>query len=116
MIIIFNLQVVLYVLHCVYLRECKLDLVLQCLVILVSLAVLKQTLNVCDDYVKEYNILSNASKSKLMYFGKNYIGGQHVLHMSNRSKIDYVEQCVHLGATLYSHISIKNIKADQLNS
>ena len=25
---------------------------------------------------------------------KNYVDGQHVLHMSNGSKIDYVEQCV----------------------
>ena len=29
--------------------------------------------------------------------------------MSNGSKIDYVEQCIHLGTTLYSDISIKNI-------
>ena len=28
--------------------------------------------------------------------------------MSNGSKIDYVEQCVHLGTTLYSDISIRN--------
>ena len=54
-------------------------------------------LNVCEDYAKEYNILFNASKSKLMHFGKNYFDAQHVLHMSNGSKIDYVEQCVHLG-------------------
>ena len=29
-----------------------------------------------------------------MHFGKNYFDAQHVLHMSNGSKIDYVEQCV----------------------
>ena len=45
-----------------------------------SLAGLKQMLNVCEDYAKEYNILFNASKSKLMHFGKNYFGGQHDLH------------------------------------
>ena len=46
-----------------------------------------------------------------MYFGKNYFDGQHVLHnfMSNGSKIEYVEQCVHLGTTLYSDITIRNI-------
>ena len=38
-----------------------------------------------------------------MHFGKNYFDSQHVLHVSN------VEQCVHLGTTLYSDISIKNI-------
>ena len=37
-----------------------------------SLAGLKQMLNVCEDYAKEYNISFNASKSKLMHFGKNY--------------------------------------------
>ena len=74
-----------------------------------SLAGLKQMLNVCENYAKEYNILFNASKSKLMHFGKNYFDAQHVLHMSNGSKIDYVEQCVHLGTTLYSDISIRNM-------
>ena len=44
-----------------------------------------------------------------MHFGKNYFDAQHVLHMSNGSKIDYLEQCVHLGTTLYSDISIRNI-------
>ena len=39
-------------------------------------------------------------------------GGQHVLHMSNGSKIHYIEQCIHLlvGTTLSSDISIRNIK------
>ena len=44
-----------------------------------------------------------------MHFGKKYFDGQHVLHMSNGSKIEDVEQCVHLGTTLYSDISIRNI-------
>ena len=44
-----------------------------------------------------------------MYFGKNYFGVQHALHKSNDSKIDYVEQCAHLGTTLYSDIFIRNI-------
>ena len=62
-------------------------------------------LSACEDYAKEYNILFNASKSKLMHFGNNYFDEQHVLHMSNCSKIE----CEHLGATLYSDISIRNI-------
>ena len=45
-----------------------------------------------------------------MHFGTNYFDAQHVLHMSNGRNIDYVEQCVHLGTTLYSDISIRNIK------
>ena len=43
-----------------------------------------------------------------MYF-LGYFDAQHVLHMFNGSKIDYVEQCVHLGNTLYADISIRNI-------
>ena len=74
-----------------------------------SLVGLKQMLNVCEDYAKECNILFNASKSKLMHFGNNYFGVQHVFQMFNGSKIDYIEQCVHLGTTLYSDISIRNI-------
>ena len=74
-----------------------------------SLSGLKQMLNVCEDYAKEYTILFNASKSKLMHFEKNYFGGQQVLHMSNGSKIDYVEQWVHLETTLYSDIYIRNL-------
>ena len=66
-------------------------------------------LNVWEDYAKEYDILFNASKSKLMHFGKNYYDGQNVLHVSNCIKIDYVEQCVHLGTILYTDISIRNI-------
>ena len=66
-----------------------------------SLAGLKQMLNVGEDYAKVYNILFNASKSKLEHLGNNYFDAQHVSHMSNGSKIDYVEQCVHLG-TLFT--------------
>ena len=66
-------------------------------------------LNICEDYAKDYNILFNASKSKLMYFGKNDVNFHDLLFMSNGSKIDYVKQCVTLGTTIFSDISIKNI-------
>ena len=51
-----------------------------------------------------------------MHFGKNYFDGQYVLHLSNDSKIDYVEHCVHLlvGITLYSNISIVNNAVNDL--
>ena len=55
-----------------------------------------------------YVLLLNTS-CKLMYFGNNYFDGQYVLHRSNGSKIDYIEQCVHLGTTFYSAISISII-------
>ena len=35
-----------------------------------TLSGLQEMLNICEDYAKDYNILLNASKSKLMYFGK----------------------------------------------
>ena len=36
-----------------------------------TLSGLQEMLNICEDYAKDYNILFNASKSKLMYLGKN---------------------------------------------
>ena len=66
-------------------------------------------LNVCEDFAKDYNILFNASKSKLMYFGKNNLNCENQLCMSNGSSIAFVEQCVHLGTKIYSDISKKNI-------
>ena len=33
----------------------------------------------------------------------------YIINTSNGSKINYVEQCVHLGTTLYSDIFIRNI-------
>ena len=44
-----------------------------------------------------------------MYSEKKYFDGQHALEEFNGSKVDYVEQCVHLGTTLYSDISIRKI-------
>ena len=58
---------------------------------------------------KDYNILFNASKSKLMYFGKDNLNCENLLCMSNCSSIEFVEQCVHLGTKIYSDISKKNI-------
>ena len=66
-----------------------------------TLSGLREMLNICEDYAKDYNILFNASKSKLMYFGKNDVNCHDVLFMSNGSKIDYVQQCVHLGTTIF---------------
>ena len=66
-------------------------------------------LNVCEDFAKDYNILFNASKSKLMYFGKNNLNCENLLCMSNGNSIEFVEQCVHLGTKNHSDISKKNI-------
>ena len=74
-----------------------------------TLSCLQEMLNVCEDFAKDYNILFNASKSKLMYFGKNNLNCENLLCMSNGSSIEFVEQCVHLGTKIYSDISKKNI-------
>ena len=67
-------------------------------------------LNVCEDFAKDYNILFNASKNKLICFGKDNINCENLLCMSNGSSIAFVEQCLHLGTKFYSDISKKNIK------
>ena len=54
-------------------------------------------LNISEDYAKDYNILFNASKSKLCILKKNDVNCYDLLFMSNGSKINYVQQCVHLG-------------------
>ena len=37
-----------------------------------TLSGLRDMLNICEDYANNYNILFNASKSELMYFGKKF--------------------------------------------
>ena len=48
-------------------------------------------LHVCEDFAKDYNILFNASKSKLMYFRKDNLNCENFLCMSNGSSIEFVE-------------------------
>ena len=74
-----------------------------------TLSSLQEMLNVCEDFAKDYNILFNVSKSKLMNFGKNNLNCENLLCMSNGSSIEFVEQCVHLGTKIYTDISKKNI-------
>ena len=47
-----------------------------------SLTGLKEMLNTCEVYAKDYNILFNAKKSKLMYFGRNNINTNNMMSMS----------------------------------
>ena len=74
-----------------------------------SLTGLKEMLNTCEAYAKDYNILFNAKKSKLMYFGRNNINTNNMMSMSNGTRIDFVEQCTHLGTIIYSDIRRKNV-------
>ena len=59
---------------------------------------IKEMLNKCEKYVRKYDILFNATKSQLLYFGKdsNNNNVQQVLNMNNGQKIPYVTKCLHL--------------------
>ena len=66
-------------------------------------------LNPCEVYAKDYNIIFNAKKSKLMYFGRNNINSKNMMSMSNGTMIDFVDQCTHLGTIINSDITSKNV-------
>ena len=44
-----------------------------------------------------------------MYFGRNNINTNNMMSMSNGTRIDFVEQCTHLGTIIYSDITRKNV-------
>ena len=44
-----------------------------------------------------------------MYFGRNNINTNNMMSMSNGIRIDFVEQCTHLGTIIYSNITRKNV-------
>ena len=70
---------------------------------------MKEMLKICEDYASDPNIIFNAKKSKLMYFGRNKMNIKNTISMANGCTIDYVEQCVHLGTIIHSDITRKNI-------
>ena len=63
---------------------------------------IKKMLNICEKYARKYDILFNATKSQLLYFGKdsNNDNVQPVLSMDNGKKISYVIKCLHLGNSI----------------
>ena len=63
---------------------------------------IKKMLNICEKYARKYDILFNATKSQLLYFGKdsNNDNVQPVLRMDNGKKIPYVTKCLHLGNSI----------------
>ena len=44
-----------------------------------------------------------------MYFGRNNINTNNMMSMSNGTRIDFVNQCTHLGTIIYSDITRKNV-------
>ena len=67
-----------------------------------SFSCIKEMLNICEKYARQYDILFNATKSQLLYFGKdsNNDNVQPVLSMDNGKKIPYVTKCLHLGNSI----------------
>ena len=63
---------------------------------------IKEMLNICEKYAMKYDILFNATKNQLLYFGKdsNNDNVQPVLSMDNGKKIPYVTKCLHLGNSI----------------
>ena len=58
---------------------------------------------------KDYKILFNAKKSKLMYFVRNNINTNNMISVSNSTMIDFLKQCTHLGTIIYSDFTRKNV-------
>ena len=79
---------------------------------------IKEILNICEKYARKYDILFNATKSQLLYFGKdsNNDNVQPDLSMDNGKKIPYVTKCLHLGnsisTTCTQRFMINNAIAD----
>ena len=63
---------------------------------------IKEMLNICEKYARQYDILFNATKNQLLYFGKdsNNDNVQPVLSKDNGKKIPYVTKCLHLGNSI----------------
>ena len=75
---------------------------------------IKEMLNICEKYARKYDILFNATKSQLLYFGKdsNNDNIQSGLSMDNGKKIPYVTKCLHLG----NSISTTDTKRSMINN
>ena len=74
------------------------DLSLVCL----SFTCIKEMLDICEKYTRKYDILFNATKSQLLYFGKDSDNDniQPVLSMDNGKKIPYLTKCLHFGNSI----------------
>ena len=58
---------------------------------------MKEMLKTCETFAKQHDILFNASKSQLLWFGKGKKPKHISLKMENVQVIPYVDSCKHLG-------------------
>ena len=71
---------------------------------------LQKMLDICEQYTKECSIEFNATKSYVMHCTKDKC--THALpslRMSDGSAIPYTDECIHLGVTIHSNISHRNV-------
>ena len=74
-------------------------------------------LRLCELYAIDHNIIFNAKKSQLLYFGSNPSNDPCTvdLTMLNGQSIQYVKKCIHLGNELCptnKHVLIDNAVND----
>ena len=58
---------------------------------------MKEMLKTCETFAKQHDILINASKSQLLWFGKGKKNITISLKIENSQVIPYVDICIHLG-------------------
>ena len=58
---------------------------------------MKEMLKICETFAKQHDILFNASKSQLLWFGNGKKTINISLKMENSQVIPYVDSCIHLG-------------------
>ena len=56
---------------------------------------MKEMVKTCETFAKQHDILFNASKSQLLWFGKGKKPINISLKMENGQEIQYVDSCVH---------------------
>ena len=77
-----------------------------------SFSGMKEMLSICEQYAHDNNIMFNASKSQLIYFGKNKDQAHTMkppLRMQYGQLIPYAEKCIHLGNTVSSNSTERSL-------
>ena len=77
-----------------------------------SFSCMKEMFSICEQYAHNNNIMFNASKSQLIYFGKTKDQVHTMkppLRMQYGQLIPYAEKCIHLGNTVSSNSTERSL-------
>ena len=77
-----------------------------------SFSGMKEMLSICEQYAHDNNIMFNASKSQLIYFGKNKDQTHTIkppLRMQYGQLTLYAEKCIHLGNAVSSNSTERSL-------